>query len=100
MLPRQHSSTKTFRLKAAAVALVVAFHVAVAPRLVYAQPAGILATVTYTGQLGPVSGAWPLCLCVHSDPELRQRLGCFIAYSNRAAFDVTPLGTNQDYYFI
>jgi hypothetical protein len=82
------------------VGLVVACHVAGAPHQVYAQSTvGIVPTVTYTGALGPVSSAWPLCLCVYTDPELKQIFACYISDRNGAKFQLIGLDPGA-YYFI
>lgn len=84
----------------AIVGLIVACRVAGGPCPVYAaSTAGITATVTYTGALGPVSNTWPLCLCVYSDPDLQQIVVCYISYSNGTPFTVTGLDTSA-YYLI
>jgi hypothetical protein len=59
---------------------------------------GIVATVTYTGDLGPVSSARPLCLCVYLDADLQSSLGCAIAWSNPNAFQISL--SPRDYFLI
>ena len=58
-----------------------------------------MATVTYTGNLGPVSNSRPLCLCVYADANLQDRLGCFIWAHNGATFQIAGLSP-IDYFFI
>ncbi len=67
---------------------------------VSAQPnPGIVVNVTYTGDLGPVSSARPLCLCIYTDPDLNDGIGCYIAFANDASFPVAPLSPTE-YFFI
>lgn len=55
-------------------------------------------TVRYQGELGPVSSRRPLCLCVYTDPQLQNSLGCLIFTRNDAAYNL-DLG-NVDLYLI
>lgn len=64
-----------------------------------ARAQGISGTVNYTGNLGPVNGRRPLCLCLYSDANLRHALGCLIFSSSRAPFRINTFNTNN-YYLI
>lgn len=55
-------------------------------------------TIRYDGELGPVSGQRPLCLCFFTDPELTNGLGCYLYGRNDVGFQI-QLG-NRDYYLI
>jgi hypothetical protein len=82
-----------------AVLLVVAVTLVGLAHPAVGQTPQIRGTITYTGDLGPVSRQRPLCLCVFIDPELRQGLGCFIFFNNPAAYLHRPFDAN-DYYLI
>lgn len=81
------------------VALAVTCQAASATWPAAASDPGIVATVTYTGNLGPVSNSRPLCLCVYADASLQDRLGCFISGQNGATFPISSLSPT-DYFFI
>lgn len=55
--------------------------------------------VSYDGGLGPVNGQKPLCVCVYTDADLTNGLGCLILRRNAAAYALNNLG-NRDYYLI
>jgi len=80
------------------MALAAVCQLATAASPAAADP-GILATVTYTGNLGPVSNSRPLCLCVYADANLHDRLGCYISWQNGVLFQVLGLSPTE-YYFI
>jgi hypothetical protein len=60
---------------------------------------GFSGTVTYTGNLGPVSGFRPICVCVYTDPNLAAGLGCIILSSNPAPYNIATFNT-QTYYVV
>jgi len=82
-------------LLVATVIMVVGVGVAVGPR--HAEAATIQATVTYAGNLGPVSGRRPLCLCVYLDADLQRDAGCYISSVNGVAFQVNAF-SDTDYF--
>ncbi len=55
---------------------------------------GFGGTVTYTGDLGPVSPERTLCVCVYEDPELTQVIECLEVDTSPGTYSVaTPSGT-------
>lgn len=84
-------------LLVATAIVVVGTGVAVGPRC--AAAATIQATVTYTGNLGPVVRRRPLCLCVYLDADLQRDAGCYISSANGVAFQVSAFSAT-DYFLI
>src|SRR5262245_58071672 len=68
-----------------------------APR--YAAAATIRATVTYSGNMGPVGNRRPLCLCVYLDADLQNSAGCYISTNNAVTFQVNAFN-DTDYFLI
>lgn len=64
-----------------------------------AAQSGIRATVTYGGDLGPVSSAEPLCLCLFYDADLTAVVGCLISNNNPRSFNIVTRD-NDDYYLV
>jgi hypothetical protein len=54
--------------------------------------------ISYRGELGPVGSRRPLCLCVFTDANLLNSIGCLIFRNNDVAYNLN-LG-NRDYYLI
>ena len=80
------------------VALAPVIHTALAAPPAAAIDAGIVATVTYTGNEGPVGNSQPLCLCIYTDANLQDRLYCLISYTNGVSFQIDGLA--QANYFL
>ena len=55
-------------------------------------------TMRYEGALGPVTARRPLCLCIFTDPQLTNGIGCGIFNHNDAAFSYQF--ADRDYYLI
>lgn len=82
---------RRFRNAAAAVFVLVTF-------LSGGASARVSGTMSYRGELGPVDSQRPLCLCVFTDADLRNSIGCLIFRRNDVGFDLNL--ADRDYYLI
>lgn len=67
-------------------------------RAARAGVSGFGGSTTYTGQLGPVSAARTICVCVSTDPNLGSFLGCLEVRTNGATYFAATYNTNT--YFV
>lgn len=98
-MPQSPAVSVHVRRRCATVVVVALCCFGVALSRANAQTALIGGTLNYTGNLGPVNGARPLCLCLYSDPGLQLEIGCAIYTSNNVHYQIT-LGSPSDYYLI